>query len=216
MKTMRFTRVRLLAPAALALSLLSACGTYLLEDVADAGPPPNCAEPIRLFKNFAVQAKKISWSAPRGAAEPASTLTIDLVFENTAKWPLALSNSGDGILYSVEYTLLDGGSSRAPMQTGGIASEPYPDKPAEKAIDKPGENPKVPANVHFRMKPGQQEEEKLVFQAPRGDYVLAIERRFAGKPVAGNGEDYLSRCKISARDVSAPRPARLGGSAGVY
>ena len=215
MKTMRSTTAGLLASAALALSLLSACGTYLLEDAADAGPPPNCVEPVRLFKNFAVQAKRISWSAPRGTAEPASTLTIDLIFENTAKWPLALSNSGDGILYSVEYTLSDGRSSRGPTQTEGVASEPNPDKPSGKEKDKRSEKPKVTTNVHSLVKPGQQEEGKLVFQTPRGDYVLTIERRFAGRPVPGNGEDHLSRCKISSRDVAA-RPARLGGSLGVY
>ncbi len=201
-------------PAALVALLLAACGTQLLEDTGEAGAVPNCGEPFRLFKSFTVQAKKISWSASPGSASSSSTLTIDLVFENTAKWPLALSNSGDGILYSVEYALLgNNGASRAPTQTNGVADERPLDKPGEGHVEKPDEKQKGVGGVHLRIKPGQREEGQLVFQAPRGDYLLAIERRFAGKPVPGHREDHLSTCKISSANFSAPAGR---GVSGVY
>lgn len=204
-----------MAPAALAISLLTACGAQFLEEAGDAGPTPNCAEPFKLFKTFVVQAKKISWSVPPGPAGSSSTLTIELIFENAAKWPLALSNSGDGILYSIEYALLgNNGASRAPTQISGIASERPLEKPGERRVEKPGEKQKATGDVHLAIKPGQREEGKLVFQAPRGEYILTIERRFADKPVPGHREDHLSACKISSANFSGPATVR--GVSGVY
>ena len=172
---------------------MSGCSAQIFDEVGDISIPRTCAEPAKLFKNFLVQVKRIAWSGPRGSKDQPSNVTIELVFENTTKWPLALSNSGEGTLYSVEYALLGGnGSSYAPKETAGIA------------------------NVHLLIKPGQQEERKLIFDVPRGDYIFIIERRFSGKPVPGKREDHQLLCKISQQDFSAPRPARPGGILGVY
>ncbi len=198
-----------LALFTLTACLVSACGAQILEDVGDVNVPRTCGEPAKLFKNFLVQAKKISWSGPRGSRNQTSNVTIELVFENATKWPLALSNSGEGILYSVEYALLGkNGFSYTPRETGGVANGAR--------LEKPGDKQKSTTDVHLRIKPGQKEEGKLVFEVPRGDYILVIERQFAGKPVPGNREDHQSLCKISQQDFSAPRPARPGGILGVY
>jgi hypothetical protein len=66
------------------------------------------------------------------------------------------------------------------------------------------------------IKPGAAPEGKLVFAVPRANYILTIERKFAGKPVPGKREDHLLACEISSSQISAARPARRPGVTGVY
>ncbi len=211
---MRFARPALLITIA---GLLSGCGAQFLEEISDSRVPRYCGEPVKLFTTFVVQAKNISWANRRGENGIALSVTIDLLFENSAKWPLALSNSGNGIVYSIEYTLQgENGSIYSPAETAGVAREPPADKkPA--AREKPGERKKEgPIDVHQLIKPQEPVEGKLIFEVPRGNYVLSIERKFEGKPVPGNREDHLSTCKISSSDFSAPLRSKSRGVSGVY
>ena len=196
--------------------LFSGCSAQILEDVGDVSIPRECAEPAKLFKNFSVRAKRISWSGSPQSQRKLSTLTVELIFENATNWPVALSNSGNGILYSVEY-LLHGehGFSHAPKETGGVTNETRP-KENSGEEKKPGEKQKPIIDAHQPIKPDAPAEGKLVFDVPRGNYILAIERKFAGKLVPVNREDHLTVCKISPKDFSAPSPANLRGVSGVY
>lgn len=51
-------------------------------------------------------------------------------------------------------------------------------------------------DVNYRITPGKSEEGKLVFQAPRDNYLLSIERKFDAKLAAGRPTDHISVCKI--------------------
>lgn len=173
------------------------CSTRILEEVDEKiDAPQDCREPTKLFNNFVVRAKTVSWSKAKDAKDKTSILTISLTFENVTKWSVALSNSGNGILYSIEYSLTgEDGFHHAPKETVGIIT---------------GDQ------IHRPIKPDEVAEGKLMFQVPRANYVLAIERKFSGKPVAAKREDRLSACKIPANDFSVTRPSSPGGMSGVY
>ncbi|MEX0753013.1 MAG: hypothetical protein WD073_08825 [Xanthobacteraceae bacterium] len=190
----------------------SGCSAQLLEEIEDISIPRYCGEPTKLFGNFMVRAQRIAWSGTRNPNGTTSTLTVDLVFENERQWPLALSNSGNGIVYKVEYALYgENGTTFAPRETVGIAHDtPF------KNEEKPSEKKHSTINVHTLIKPGDPAEGKLVFDAPRGNYVFSIERKFAGMPILGKGENRLFVCKISPEDYSAPKPSKRWGVSGVY
>lgn len=198
----------------LAASLLAGCSAEtILEDTPAISAPRDCSEPMRLFKDFLVRAKAISWNSLRGK-DQVSTLTIDLVFENTLNWPLALSNSGNGIVYSVVYSLQnENGQVRMPMATGGVASDGGAGPRSEvKRLDR---QEKSAMNVHTGIKQNDSVEGKLVFEAPRANYLLTIERKFAGQPAPGNRADHVSVCKISPSNFSSGAGKALGVQ-GVY
>lgn len=71
-------------------------------------------------------------------------------------------------------------------------------------------------DVNFRIRPDKPEKGKLVFEVPRDNYLLTIERKFAGKPVEGIPTDHLSACKISGNESLAMKPASPRGVSGVY
>lgn len=210
-------RLAKLALVLLTACLLPGCSAQLLEEANDPGIPRYCGEPAKLFTIFVVQAKNISWASRRSANGTASSVTIDLVFENTAKWPLALSNSGNGIIYSIDYALLgENGTTYFPEETAGVTHDMSAEKKVE-TREKPGERKKEkPINVHQLIKSAESAEGKLIFEVPRGNYVLSIERKFEGKPVPGNREDHLLMCKISSSDFSAPLRSKSRGVFGVY
>ena len=84
--------------------LLAGCSGQLLEEVGEIGeitPPRPCSEPVKLFNTFTMRAERVAWKGDRG--DPRSTLTLELVFDNDKAWPVALSNSGHGVLYAVEF-----------------------------------------------------------------------------------------------------------------
>jgi hypothetical protein len=205
-----------LAILILTASLLPGCGAEtILENAPAISALHDCGEPTTLFKNFQVWAKKISWSRPRGT-DRASILTLDLVFENTANWPLALSNSGNGIVFSVAYSLLDNnGTIHTPKNAEGIVSKTVPKKKSSEA--KNFAEPEKPLlNVYSQIKQHDSAEGRLVFEAPRGNYLLTIERRFAGASVPGNRADHVSVCKIPSRDFVSAKSATFSGPLGVY
>jgi hypothetical protein len=172
--------------------LLAGCSTQILEDASEIAIPRDCREPTALFSNFVMRAKNVTWSEPKASKEP--TLTLQLTFENATKWSVALSNSDNGILYSVEYSLSgEDGIRYSPKEVGGVAKE-----------------------IHQLIKPGETLEGTLTFNVPRANYVLSLERKFAGKSVPAKREDYLSACKIPSRDFSIARPSSLRGLLGVY
>lgn len=180
--------------------------------------PRDCAETTKLFNTFSLRAKSTSWKGAK--SDPSATLTLELVFDNEKKWPIALSNSGAGVLYTVEFSLQgDRGIIYKPSVTAGIAQPSEARKPKEArelpffsqqkvARPKPATTIETIRDVNFRIRPGEPEAAKLVFQAPKDNYHLIVQRKFAGKPVAGNPADNLSVCKISGRDSSAILPRR--------
>ncbi len=183
-----------LAPFMLMACLLTGCSTQILEELNETSIPRDCREPAKLFTSFMVRAKNVSWSEAKAAKDKASILTIQLAFENVTTWSVALSNSSNGILYSIEYSLSGENSSRyAPKETSGVTNE-----------------------IHQPIKPGEAAEGKLIFDVPKADYILVIERKFSGKPVSAKREDHRSACKIPSHDFSAARPSKLGGISGVY
>jgi hypothetical protein len=174
--------------------LLAGCSTQLLEDANEIVIPRDCREPTALFTNFVMRAKNVTWSEPKAAKDKTPTLTLQLAFENATKWSVALSNSDNGILYSIEYSLSgEDGVRYAPTEIGGVAKE-----------------------IHQPIRPGETLEGALTFNVPRANYVLTLERKFAGKSVPAKREDYLSACKIPSRDFSIARPSGLKGLLGVY
>jgi hypothetical protein len=133
-----------------------------------------------------------------------STLTVELTIDNDKNFPIALSNSGNGVLYAVAIVLQDGkGKTIGTKEAGGVAHVPEEKKfkaPPPRSVfgEKPGKNKtkrdrfNTTRDVNFRIVPGQPESARLVFQAPRENYLLTIERKFSGKP------DMVAACRISA------------------
>jgi hypothetical protein len=208
--------------------LLSGCTSQLLEDVAEVGQlgaPRPCTEPTKLFGTFTMRASKATWKGDKSDA----TLTLELVFNNDKNFPVALTNSGNGVLYSVEFKLQgEKENSFAPKEAGGVAlmrepnkfKEPrhpgvfgYPTRPKQ-----PGKNTDSPLrDLNFRIKPGEPETGKLVFHAPRGNYLFVIERKFDGKPTGGQPADHLAVCRISAgAAANGGAPAGAAATPGLY
>jgi hypothetical protein len=217
----RLARAALLKAAALLLVLsLTACSAQLLEDFVDVGEfgaPRPCNEATKLFNTFSMQAKRITWKGDRG--NTAATVTLDIVITNDKSWPIALSNSGQGVFYTIEFVLRgEKGGSFAPKEATGIvlAREPKQFKEPTRSgpFSKPphvsrqktiGDNSR---DVNFLIKPGVPEEGKLVFQAPRDKYLLVIERKFTDKPASAQSSDYVAICKISPVDTAALDPEK--------
>jgi hypothetical protein len=204
--------IPILRITALAL-LLSGCSTALLEDVGEVGeinlPLRACSEQTKVFNTFTMRAKRIAWKGDKRDA--GATLTLELTFANDKDFPVALSNSGNGVLYTLEFSLKsEKDSSHAPKEASGILLIPEPKKFEEPP--KPGPfgyttrppSPEQPIktdntrDVNFRIKPGEPEEGKLTFQIPRGNYRFIIARKFADKTVPGQPTAHIAVCKISA------------------
>ena len=187
-----------LKAAPLLFLLLTGCSSRMLEDVGEVAvlPPQSCSESTKLFNTFSMRATRTAWTD--------STLTVDLVINNEKSFPIALSNSGNGVLYAIEISLQDGkGKTIGTKETSGVALAPeaktlqaapsrsvFGEKPTKlKSASKLGDTNR---SLNFRIGPGQPEPAQLVFQAPRDNYLLTIARKFAGKP------DMVAVCKISA------------------
>jgi hypothetical protein len=197
-------------PIVLLTLLLSGCSAAMLEDapdIADALPPRACSETTRLFNTFTMRATRVAWKVEKGDSN--ATLTVDLKVENDKNFPIALSNSGNGVLYTVQFTLQGGKSgSFTPKETTGVAlTRPpkefkEPKRPGAFGYVTPPEKPQDVVDntrdVNFHIKPGEPETATLTFQVPRQNYMLTIERKFADKPLPGHPTDHLAACKISA------------------
>lgn len=195
--------------------LLAGCSAQILEDAGEVSAPHDCAETTKIFNTFSMRAKSTSWKGSK--SDPSATLTLELVFNNDKNWPIALSNSGAGVLYTVEFSLQgDKGIIYKPKETAGVTHPTEARKPKEardlpffseqKVRAKPALSIETIRDVNFRIRPGEPEAGKLVFQVPKDNYLLIVQRKFAGKPVAGIPADHLSVCKISGRDTSAMPP----------
>src|SRR4051812_28391069 len=146
--------------------LLSGCSSHLLEDVAEVGQlsaPRPCSEPTKLFGTFTMRATKTSWKA-----DPNVTLTLELSVANDKNFPIALSNSGNGVLYTVEFSLQgEKNGSFAPKEASGIVMmrEPKrfkePHRPGPFGFPTPPKkqgNPKDNTrDLNFRIRPGEPE-----------------------------------------------------------
>jgi hypothetical protein len=177
---------------ALTAGLLSGCGSRILEEAGDIGIPGDCRATTKLFGTFNMKGKQVSWSASDEAKEKNSVLTVALSFENPTNWPTALSNSGNGVLYTLDYSLNgEDGAHYAAKETSGILKD-----------------------VHTLIAIGEMAEGKLVFAAPKANYLLTIERKFAGDPVPGKRDDHLSSCRVFSADSMAVRPSNLRARAG--
>jgi hypothetical protein len=188
--------------------LLAGCSAQLLEDVGEVSVPRPCTEMTKLFGTFSMSAKSIAWKGDKG--DPAAILTLALVFDNDKPWPIALSNSGNGVLYAVAFSLQGEKGSFPPKEATGVAlvrepqqfKEPHragpfasPSRTKSSSANRPAD--KTP-DVNQRIEPGKPQEGKLVFQAPRDNYLLIIERKFDGQPVRGQPSDHIAVCKIPA------------------
>jgi hypothetical protein len=208
--------------------LLSGCSSHLLEDVVEVGQltaPRPCTEPTKLFGTFTMRATKISWKGDSADANP--MLTLELSVANDKNFPRALSNSGNGVLYTVAITLqAEKGGSFMPKEASGIVlmREPRqfkePHRPGPFGFTTPPKKPDNPKDntrdLNFRIQPGEPEPGKLVFQAPRANYLLAVERKFPTKPANGQPTDHVTVCKISTSDTAALTPATAPATPGVY
>lgn len=205
--------------------LLTGCSAQLLEDIGEVGPPRFCTETVKLFNTFSMRTKSVVWKAPKGAAP--STLILDLVFYNDKNFPIALSNSGNGVHYDVRFSVQGKDGPVAPKEANGVvlaregkAFKP-PVNPGPFGEDRKRKAPSAitfsaptdqTKDVNFRIKPGEPQEGRLVFELPRNNYQLVIERKFGDKPPAGQPTDAVAVCKIPENDAAGPAP----GMSGVY
>lgn len=198
------------------MSLVAGCSGQLLEetiDTAEFNAPRPCNEPMKLFNTFSVFAKRTSWKASPG--DPSSTLKVELSINNDKGWPIALSNSTHGVLYTIDFVLRGEKNNFTPKEKTGILlaheakefkepkrSGPFA-KPTRSSSSSRGK--KIDDNardVNFRIKPGTPEEGTLVFQAPRDRYLLVIERKYAGQQPSAQTKDHVAVCRISPIDIS--------------
>jgi hypothetical protein len=201
--------MRTVAFIALLALPLAGCSTALLEDVGEVGeiaPPRLCSETTKVFNTFTMRTTRVAWKGDKADA----TVTLELTFENDRNFPIALSNSGNGVLYSVQFHLVaDKGGSHAPKEAAGVAlvREPKqfkePPRPGPFGYaSRPQQREENEADnirdVNFRINPREPERGKLVFQVPRDNYLLTIERKFEGKPAAGKPSEHIAVCRISA------------------
>jgi hypothetical protein len=216
----RFTRSTMFSGAVLLpiLLLFAGCSARLLEDVVDFGEfdaPRPCNEPTKLFNTFSMHAKRIAWKGDRGGSN--TSLTLELVVANDKRWPIALSNSGQGVLYTVDLALRsEKGSSFTPKEATGIfltrAAKEFKEPHRSAPFGKPNRVPRgkrieesVP-DVNYRIKPGVPEEGTIIFQVPRDRYLLVIERKFTDKPASAKLNDHIAVCKISPIDIAGDAP----------
>src|SRR5581483_12110307 len=163
-------------PLLQATLLLTACSSQLLEEVDSSGVAGDCRDGTKIFNTFNMTAKSVRWATSKDAKDKAAVLTIDLSFDNATNWPVALSNSGNGVLYSIEYSLSgDSAPVYAPKDTTGVFK-----------------------NIHKPIELAKPEAGKLIFAAPKANYLLTIERTFSGAPMPGKREDHFASCRIFA------------------
>ena len=159
----------------LAVILLAGCGSSrVLEDAAPAATSvagQDCREPAPLFKDFTARATAVTWNGRKGKVGPFLALTLE--FSNVRKWPVTLSNSGNGIVYSVDFALTNAaGKVDAPQKIlGDIADK----------------------GIHAEIEPGKTKTGRLLFAVPRGRYTLSIARKFNGGPAENEA---IFRCTI--------------------
>jgi len=208
--------------APLLACLLAACSAQLLEEVSEIPVPRPCSETTKLFGTFSMRAKSATWKGDKG--DHAATLTLDLAFTNDKGWPISLSNSGNGVIYTVGFKLVgDKAGTIVPKDANGVTLVPKPKEFKERPSPGPfgypqrsgrskssgaksadrgsgdgtGKTKEKPKDVNYRIPPGNTEQGKLVFSAPPDNYLLSIERQFDGKP-SGQPTDHIGICKITA------------------
>lgn len=211
------------ARLALLSLLLTGCSAQLLDDIGEVAPPRPCSETVKLFNTFSMQTKSIVWKDAKGGTP--SRLILDLVFHNDRNFPIALSNSGNGVHYSVSFNVQGKEGPVAPKEASGVAlvregkTAREPINPGPFGEDRKRKSSRsltwyAPADqtkdVNFRINPGEPQEARLVFEIPRNNYLLLIERKFADKPPAGQPAYVVATCKIPDNDVSGPAPAMSG------
>lgn len=164
----------------LATALLAACsGPPAAEDIAPAAAGAavrDCREPAPLFHGFTARATAVARSPAKGKG--GALLTVTLEFTNNRSWSAALSNSGNGIVYEVDFALTSAAGKvyAAKDITGDIAGK----------------------GIHTDIKPGDHKTGKLVFAVPRGNYSLTIERKVEGRPAASGSSGPAFACTIHA------------------
>jgi len=218
-------RPRRLARLGLLCLLLTGCSAQLLEDVAEVSPPRPCNEAFKLFNTFSMLTKSIAWKESKGAVSP--RLVLELVFYNDRNFPIALSNSGNGVHYAVSFSIQGKGGPIGPKEAGGVVlvrdgkAFKGPANPGPFGEDRKRKSSRTTTqstrtdqtkDINFRIKPGEPQEGWLVFELPRNNYLLTIERKFADKPPAGQPTGVVATCRIPDNDVSGRAP----GMSGIY
>jgi hypothetical protein len=162
-------------------AVLTGCGTAL--DNAALAPPAtrDCREPANLFNVFTMRATSVAWTGTGQAA----TLLMGFKVENATEDPAALSNSGAGVLYTLDYALRD--------DKGKL----YPATATSAVFAATG--------VHEPIKPGEPKEGTLTFTAPRARYTLVIERKVGARAAPSTSSNAPLLCTVT---VVAPARVR--------
>ena len=144
-----------------------ACSSIYLDAPAPASPPPapapgDCRTPAKLFAWFSIRAKTIAWTKGKDASDP-GTLTLEFTITDEDRLPRALSNSGTGFLYDLEYSLNgeDGNSFRPTESSGMLAG----------------------SEVHAPLNYESSKDGGLKFKIQQGNYSVVLTRKFNGKPL---------------------------------
>jgi hypothetical protein len=158
---------------------LTGCGTTLENVPTASAAAKDCREPASVFNTFTLRATSVAWTGTGSAA----ALLMAFKIENAAEDPAALSNSGAGVLYTLDYALKDDKGKLYPASatSAGLAA----------------------TGVHEPIKPGEPKEGTLTFTAPRGHYTLVIERKVAGRPAPATANNAPLFCTVTV--LAPPR-----------
>jgi hypothetical protein len=125
---------------------------------------------MEVFRDFTVHATAVKWGK-------ANVLTLELQFANTADRPLALSNSGSGLLYTVTAAVTGrGGRRQAAAETTGALAAPF---------------------VHTELKPAETRQAKLIFKIPRGPSTLRLQRESVSQAIGVDRGHLVAECTIA-------------------
>lgn len=191
-------RAARLSAAIAPVTLLAACAGVFGSDPAPTSTVSNrqnavvrsCAEPAPLFEDFVARATSVAW-AP-GAAKQPSRLTIGLSVENMQPLPAAMTNSGSGILYTLDFAVTNSaGKSFGPAEATGAFTGAF---------------------VHGMIAKGTPAVGAVAFAVPRGDYTLTISRKLSGQPPPVVPKNQPLTCKLV---VSPPARATAKLPAGL-
>ncbi len=176
-------RKKLLVCGISSLAILPGCGGGQVAGLSEAPIVSDCRQSMNLFNQgqFQARATNAAWTKP-------SRLTLDIVYTNTTKAPLSLSGFGNAQAYGQDYVLLgeDGtryvsdqqASMQATMQSN---SGTYP-------------------NPMQNINPGSTVQHRLIFDVPRRNYSLLIERQVIQSmtvlPIGGGVRTVSMQCRL--------------------
>src|SRR5262249_11687064 len=140
----------------------SACGSIYpnSSSVGSLVPPPhNCFNPTRLFGWFSIRANAMSWTTGK-EGKNGDTLALVVTVTTNDRLPGAVSNSGSGILYGLNYSVIgEDGTAYTATEPSGLLAGNDINVPLEYQVSKDG---------------------GVKFKVPSGNYTAVLERKFDG------------------------------------